>query len=117
LRSARSPWIGGGSASSHEWRFDADHGNVGGATERPAELHLPVHEPGVLQRLEHQPVPGADVPAALLVRERLTPNLNPSLSLAENPVYSDGNTTVTIDLKPYKWSNGETVTARTSCSG
>ncbi len=40
-----------------------------------------------------------------------TPNLNPSLSLAENPVYSDGNTTVTIDLKPYKWSNGETVTA------
>jgi len=42
---------------------------------------------------------------------------NPSLSLAENPVYSDGNTTVTIDLKPYKWSNGETVTPRTSCSG
>jgi len=41
-----------------------------------------------------------------------TPNLNPSLSLAQNPVYSNNGTTVTVTLKPYKWSNGETVTAQ-----
>jgi peptide/nickel transport system substrate-binding protein len=41
-----------------------------------------------------------------------TPNLNPSLSLADNPVYSNNDTTVTVTLKPYKWSNGETVTAQ-----
>ncbi len=40
-----------------------------------------------------------------------TPNLNPSLSLAQNPVYTNNGETVTIDMKPYKWSNGETVTA------
>jgi peptide/nickel transport system substrate-binding protein len=40
------------------------------------------------------------------------PTLNPSLSLAQNPVYSNGSTTVTMHLKPYKWSNGETVTAQ-----
>lgn len=38
--------------------------------------------------------------------------LVPSLSLAENPVYSNNNQTVTINLKNYKWSNGETVTAQ-----
>jgi peptide/nickel transport system substrate-binding protein len=41
-----------------------------------------------------------------------TPNLNPSLSLADNPVYTDNRTTVSVTLKPYKWSNGETVTAQ-----
>lgn len=41
-----------------------------------------------------------------------TPNLNPSLSLAKNPKYSNGGKTVTIVMKPYKWSNGETVTAQ-----
>jgi len=40
-----------------------------------------------------------------------TPNLNPSLSLASVPVYSNNNTTVTINLKNYKYSNGETVNA------
>jgi peptide/nickel transport system substrate-binding protein len=40
-----------------------------------------------------------------------TPNLNPSLSLADNPVYTNNGTTVSMTLKPYKWSNGETVTA------
>jgi peptide/nickel transport system substrate-binding protein len=38
------------------------------------------------------------------------PTLNPSLSLANNPTYSHGGTVVTIKFKPYKWSNGETVT-------
>jgi peptide/nickel transport system substrate-binding protein len=40
-----------------------------------------------------------------------TPDLNPSLSLASSPTYSDNNTTVTINLNPYKWSNGETLTS------
>ena len=35
-----------------------------------------------------------------------------NLSLATAPVWSDGGTTVSITLKPYKWSNGETVTSR-----
>lgn len=41
-----------------------------------------------------------------------TPDLNPSLSLANTPKYSSGNTQVSFTLKPYKWSNGETVTAQ-----
>jgi peptide/nickel transport system substrate-binding protein len=38
--------------------------------------------------------------------------LNESLSLAQTPVYSHGNTAVTINLKPYKWSDGKPVTSR-----
>jgi peptide/nickel transport system substrate-binding protein len=38
--------------------------------------------------------------------------MNQSLSLAEPPVYSDGNKTVSITLKPVKWSDGKPVTAR-----
>jgi peptide/nickel transport system substrate-binding protein len=41
-----------------------------------------------------------------------TPNLNLSLSLAEAPKYTDGGRTITVKMKPYKWSNGETVTAQ-----
>ena len=41
-----------------------------------------------------------------------TPNLNLSLSLASQPTYSSNSTTITIDLKHYMWSNGETVTAQ-----
>jgi peptide/nickel transport system substrate-binding protein len=40
------------------------------------------------------------------------PVLNPSLSLANPPVYGDGNQTVTITLKNYRWSNGESVTSQ-----
>jgi peptide/nickel transport system substrate-binding protein len=43
-----------------------------------------------------------------------TPNLNPSLSVANQPKYSSdasGNTQVQIDLKGWKWNNGETVSA------
>ena len=39
-----------------------------------------------------------------------TPDLNQSLSLAHPPVYGAGNT-VTITLKPDKWSNGESLDA------
>ena len=41
-----------------------------------------------------------------------TPNLNPGLSVAYPPVYSNGGKTVTIKLKGYKWSDGETVDAQ-----
>jgi peptide/nickel transport system substrate-binding protein len=44
--------------------------------------------------------------------EGSAPTLNPTLSIGDTPVYSNGNTTVTVDLKNYKWSNGEQVTAR-----
>ncbi len=40
------------------------------------------------------------------------PTLNPSLSLARKPVYSAQDTTVVVKLKPYKWSDGETVTVQ-----
>ena len=39
-----------------------------------------------------------------------TPNLNPQLSLAQNPSYSNGGKTVTVNLKSYVWSNGEKLT-------
>jgi peptide/nickel transport system substrate-binding protein len=41
-----------------------------------------------------------------------TPNLNPSISLALEPVYSNNGRTVTIHLKNYEWSNGVPVTSR-----
>jgi peptide/nickel transport system substrate-binding protein len=41
-----------------------------------------------------------------------TPSIDTSLSLGNMPVYSNGGKTVTITLKPYKWSDGTPVTAR-----
>jgi peptide/nickel transport system substrate-binding protein len=41
-----------------------------------------------------------------------TPTVDPSYSVAEPPDWSDGDHTVTIHLKPWKWSNGEAVTSR-----
>ena len=38
--------------------------------------------------------------------------IDPSLSLASLPVYSNGGTTVTIHLKHYLWSDGKPVTSR-----
>jgi peptide/nickel transport system substrate-binding protein len=38
--------------------------------------------------------------------------LNPSLSLADAPVYSSDGKSVTITLKGWKWSNGTQITAR-----
>jgi peptide/nickel transport system substrate-binding protein len=40
------------------------------------------------------------------------PVLNEGLSLADPPVFSDHDRVVTIHLKPYKWSDGEPVSAR-----
>jgi peptide/nickel transport system substrate-binding protein len=44
--------------------------------------------------------------------DRGQPVFNASLSLAKPPVYSHDNTVVTIRMKGWKWSNGETVNAR-----
>jgi peptide/nickel transport system substrate-binding protein len=41
-----------------------------------------------------------------------SPSLNPSLSVANYPTFSNGGTTVTITLKHYVWSNGQPVTAQ-----
>ena len=40
------------------------------------------------------------------------PIINEQLSLAKPPRWSDGDTTVTIDLKHYQWSDGKPVTSR-----
>jgi len=40
------------------------------------------------------------------------PVFNRSLSVAEPPVFSDGNTLVTVTLKRWRWSNGSPITAR-----
>ncbi|HUZ55717.1 MAG TPA: peptide ABC transporter substrate-binding protein [Streptosporangiaceae bacterium] len=41
-----------------------------------------------------------------------SPSMNPQLSVAEPPVFSQGNTVVTIQLKHYLWSDGKPVTSR-----
>ena len=41
-----------------------------------------------------------------------TVKLNSSLSLAQDPVYSDGGKTVTMKLKGWKWSDGTPITSR-----
>ena len=40
-----------------------------------------------------------------------SPDINLDRSTATAPVYSNGNKTVTINMKGWKWSNGETVSA------
>jgi peptide/nickel transport system substrate-binding protein len=44
--------------------------------------------------------------------ENTSPTLDPGLSTASPPVYSNGGKTVTITLKGWKWSDGETVDVR-----
>jgi peptide/nickel transport system substrate-binding protein len=39
------------------------------------------------------------------------PTLDPAESVADPPVFSNGGTTVTVTLKPYRWSDGEALTA------
>jgi peptide/nickel transport system substrate-binding protein len=41
-----------------------------------------------------------------------TPDLNPTVSLAYEPVYSNNDQTITVKMKGFKWSNGETVDAQ-----
>ena len=41
-----------------------------------------------------------------------TPNVNYPLSIAKPPVFAQGGTVIKVTMKPYKWSNGETVTAQ-----
>lgn len=56
-----------------------------------------------LQRYLYRPLHWMGGPGSVAV--------NPKLSLAEPPVFSDGDRTVTITLKDYRWSNGERVVA------
>ncbi len=41
-----------------------------------------------------------------------SPDIDDSLSIADPPKYSNGNRTVTVTLRDYKWSDGKPVTAR-----
>jgi peptide/nickel transport system substrate-binding protein len=41
-----------------------------------------------------------------------TPTVDTSYSVADQPIWSDNDKTVTIHLKDWKWSNGEQVTSR-----
>jgi len=41
-----------------------------------------------------------------------TPTVDPSLSVANTPTFSNGDKTMTITVKPWKWSNGQTVTSK-----
>jgi peptide/nickel transport system substrate-binding protein len=40
------------------------------------------------------------------------PTVDSSLSVANAPVWSNGDKTMTITVKPWKWSNGQTVTSK-----
>lgn len=41
-----------------------------------------------------------------------TPDLNLSLSVGKNPVYTNDSKTITVDLNNYKWSDGESMSAQ-----
>lgn len=40
------------------------------------------------------------------------PGLDAAHSLAQPPVYSKDGTTITVTLNPYRWSNGEPMSAQ-----
>ena len=41
-----------------------------------------------------------------------TPTVDPALSVANPPTWSNGDKTMTITVKPWKWSNGQTVSSK-----
>ena len=41
-----------------------------------------------------------------------TPTVDPALSVANPPVWSNGDKTMTITVKPWKWSNGQTLSSK-----
>ncbi len=41
-----------------------------------------------------------------------TPTIDPTLSVANPPTWSNGDKTMTITLKPWKWSNGQTISSK-----
>ncbi len=41
-----------------------------------------------------------------------TPTVDPTLSAANTPVWSNGDKTMTITVKPWKWSNGQTLSSK-----
>jgi peptide/nickel transport system substrate-binding protein len=44
--------------------------------------------------------------------QNYSPNVYYPKSIGDKPTYSNGGKTLTIKLKPWKWSNGEPVTSR-----
>ncbi|HUC05806.1 MAG TPA: ABC transporter substrate-binding protein [Acidimicrobiales bacterium] len=70
----------------------------------PAQL-CSVNNTGQLQWLMYRPLywPGSGSAGV---------NINSSLSLAGTPTFTNGGTTVTINLKNYKWSDGEQLTGK-----
>jgi peptide/nickel transport system substrate-binding protein len=109
----------GAAACTSAGQSGGGHAVAGGVVtfaEQPAD---PPNYIFPLFPLDHWDVPNADQMQPLLYRPLYffgsasgTPAVNAQKSLADPPVYSDGNRTVTITLKPYAWSDGKPVTSR-----
>ena len=83
------------------------------ATQAVPNYIFPFASLPVLQCREPLPVPAADVPAAVLVRQGRDAQLSTSRCRSRSPaVFAQGGTVIKVTMKPYKWSNGETVTAQ-----
>ncbi len=63
---------------------------------------------GQFQQLMYRPLYWFGTP----VGSQVEPTLNECLSLAEPPTFSPDDRTAVVKLKPYKWSDGEQVTAQ-----
>ena len=97
-------------APTHERGGHADDGHVGRVTAATPNFILPFYPAQLcsvnnieqFQFLMYRPLYWFGVGTS--------PNVNTSLSLGETPTFS-GNT-VTVNLKNYKWANGESVTGQ-----
>ena len=90
---------------------DGDHRLLGRGAGGGAELHLPLHGPGYFTTANVQQFQDLMYRPLYWMGKGSTPDLNPTLSLAKPPVYGPGNTVI-ITLKPYKWSDGESLDAQ-----
>jgi peptide/nickel transport system substrate-binding protein len=80
------------------------------APSSPPNFIFPFDSPGYLTTANVQQFQDLMYRPLYWMGKGSTPDLNDSLSLAKPPHYGSGNT-VTITLKPYRWSNGETLVA------
>ena len=78
----------------------------------PPTYIFPFISPAGLLDHELRAVHVPHVPAAVLVRQQQQPTVDSNYSIANTPVFSDGDKTVTVTLKHWKWSDGEQVTSR-----
>ena len=89
------------------------HRDARSAAGHDPRLHLPPRRRRPLLGRQHRAVPAPDVAAALPVRqERPAGPERARRASRRRPVFTKGNTRVTITLKPYKWSDGKPVTRR-----